>query len=258
MTEAEWLACTEPQKMLTYLCRKRHGREALKRKLTLFACACCRRIWPLFPTEACRDVIQLAEWHADGLATEDECDSARVTAYFSAEDGAVRCSDWYRELSDPERLPGVFAFRAATGLVSPAMTVAEIAGDAAREVANEAVHIQIMGSGPAEANELDIYVNTLAQEQVAQALLLREIFGNPFCPIPFSKAWRTRDVQSIARVVYENPQMPRGTLDPTQLAILADALADAGYDNDFLLSHLREPGPHVCGCWVVDHVLGKE
>jgi hypothetical protein len=41
------------------------------------------------------------------------------------------------------------------------------------------------------------------------------------------------------------------------LPVLADALQDAGCDND-ILDHCRGPSPHVCGCWVVDGVLGKE
>jgi hypothetical protein len=42
------------------------------------------------------------------------------------------------------------------------------------------------------------------------------------------------------------------------MPILADALQDAGCDNEDILDHCRGPGPHVCGCWVVDLVLGKE
>ena len=38
----------------------------------------------------------------------------------------------------------------------------------------------------------------------------------------------------------------------------ADALQDAGCDNDDILDHCRGDGPHVRGCWVVDLVLGKE
>jgi hypothetical protein len=41
------------------------------------------------------------------------------------------------------------------------------------------------------------------------------------------------------------------------LALLADALEDAGCIDADLLGHLREPGPHVLGCWAVDLVLGK-
>ena len=43
-----------------------------------------------------------------------------------------------------------------------------------------------------------------------------------------------------------------------RLPILADALIDAGCDDEQILEHCRAPGPHVRGCWVVDLVLGKE
>ncbi len=40
--------------------------------------------------------------------------------------------------------------------------------------------------------------------------------------------------------------------------LLADALQDAGCDNEDIPDHCRNPGPHVRGCWVVELVLGKE
>jgi hypothetical protein len=42
------------------------------------------------------------------------------------------------------------------------------------------------------------------------------------------------------------------------LPILHDALLDAGCDNRDILDHLRSPGLHVRGCWVLDLLLGKE
>ena len=42
------------------------------------------------------------------------------------------------------------------------------------------------------------------------------------------------------------------------MPILADALEDAGCDNEHLLGHCRGPGPHVRGCWVVDLVLARD
>jgi hypothetical protein len=42
------------------------------------------------------------------------------------------------------------------------------------------------------------------------------------------------------------------------MPILADALQDAGCDNEDILNHCRDPKQvHVRGCWVVDLVLGK-
>ncbi|OWK36188.1 hypothetical protein FRUB_08751 [Fimbriiglobus ruber] len=40
--------------------------------------------------------------------------------------------------------------------------------------------------------------------------------------------------------------------------ILADALQDAGCDNEDILNHLRGDGPHVRGCWALDLLLGKK
>jgi hypothetical protein len=38
---------------------------------------------------------------------------------------------------------------------------------------------------------------------------------------------------------------------------LADALEDAGCTDAAILDHLRDPGPHVRGCFAVDLVRGK-
>jgi hypothetical protein len=47
--------------------------------------------------------------------------------------------------------------------------------------------------------------------------------------------------------------------DFSALPILADALQDAGCDNEYILDFCRAPNAtHVRGCWVVDLVLGTE
>ena len=91
-----------------------------------------------------------------------------------------------------------------------------------------------------------------------KAALLRDIFGNPFCPISIDPAWLTPTVVQLSQTAYEERQMPSGQLDPTRLSVLADALEDAGCDSQEMLSHLRSPGPHVRGCWCIDLLLGKE
>ncbi len=95
--------------------------------------------------------------------------------------------------------------------------------------------MQLVGAGAAEFR---------------QAALLRDIFGNPFRPVAFDPAWRTETVVGIARGIYEDRAFER-------MPILADALQDAGCEHPDILTHCREPGEHVRGCWVVDLVLGK-
>src|SRR5437762_194167 len=67
MDEAEWLACTDPERLLNFL-----GQKVSERKLRLFACACSRRIWHFLPCERCQQAVECAERYADGLAGENE------------------------------------------------------------------------------------------------------------------------------------------------------------------------------------------
>jgi hypothetical protein len=96
----------------------------------------------------------------------------------------------------------------------------------------------------------------------SQAELLRDIFGNPFHPSPFLPSnvlrWNDGTIVRLAEVVYEESDMPGGALDNSRLAILADALLDAGCDDEALIQHCRSEGQHVRGCWAIDLILEKE
>jgi hypothetical protein len=64
-------------------------------------------------------------------------------------------------------------------------------------------------------------------------------------------------VVSLAQAAYDERDLPSGHLDPGRLAVLADALEDAGGSDPDILGHLRGPGPHTRGCWVLDALLRK-
>jgi hypothetical protein len=64
MTESDWDDATDPQPLLQFL--RDIGWES-ERKLRLFCCACCRRVWPALDAGE-REALRVAERHADGEA----------------------------------------------------------------------------------------------------------------------------------------------------------------------------------------------
>jgi hypothetical protein len=84
-----------------------------------------------------------------------------------------------------------------------------------------------------------------------QCRVIREVFGNMNRPAGFSPEWRTDTAITLACQMYESREF-------SAMPILADALQDAGCNDDDILAHCRDPKQvHVRGCWVVDLVLGK-
>ncbi len=213
MTEQEWLACTDPQKMLEYL-----GDKASERKLRLLAVACCRRVWGQLTGPRFREAVERSERFADG---QDEAKELAALA-------APLLKSW--------RMP---ADRAA-GVTASVELNARVAWEATRVASWAAPR------------------HSRADEQLAQALLVREVFGDPFRPVSLDVLWLTPTVQGLGRAAYDDRRLPAGLLDATRLAVLADALEEAGCTNADLLGHLRGPGAHVCGCWALDLLLGKQ
>ena len=86
-------------------------------------------------------------------------------------------------------------------------------------------------------------------EYRALAESVRDVFGNPFRPVEFASAWRTSDAVLLARGIHNENAFD-------QMPILADALQDAGCDNEDVLGHCRDTKQkHVRGCWVIAQLL---
>jgi hypothetical protein len=242
VTEAEWLACTDPRPMLEFL-----GDQAWDRKRRLFALACCRRIWHVIPHECARreqspepfyKALEAVERDADDRETKGEAGKHSLPAgSFALNAFGAAC--------EPE-----------TSLVlwdQPLRTVSTWASAAVAPDTETVLVPWWVGrfpTGPAGPAQL--------AEQAAHCRLLRDIFGNPFRPAALSPAWRAPTVVALAQAAYDNRTLPAGALDTARLTVLADALEEAGCNNADIGSHLRGPGPHVRGCWVVDLVLGKQ
>jgi len=224
MTEAEWLASTELKQMLRFVRGK-----ASDRRLRLFACACCRRVWPQIPERRSREAVEISERFADGKASLEELERAFSAAYHATHTRRVSgcLGTWH-------------ALDAARLAAHPEM----------RGLADGTASAAVM----ARANGEGDFWSEVARQEACQCGLLREVIGNPFHSVGVHPSWlrgHNRFISNLAEVIYEERGFDR-------LPILADALEDAGCDNVDILSHLRGPGPHVRGCWVIDLLLGKE
>ena len=233
MTEAEWLASSDPAAMLRHLEGCIIGGESLggakfSRKLRLFACACCR---------------------LKGRKDE-EVDGMEKNGFPNMEEAEAPITDL--------------------------------------EWATRWTHYSYGSGSPKQHNE--------QPRMEVRAALLRDIFGNPFRPVTATEvkplvarlntsvvhpaSWLTPTVLQLAQAIYDERAFDR-------MPILADALEEAGcYPgrrceecDEFsrqhvwefmichktpsimiggeIIEHLRSPGPHVRGCWVVDLILGR-
>jgi hypothetical protein len=233
MTEAEWLACADPTPMLRFLESK-----VSERKLRLFACACCRRIWHLLSDQKSKIAVEVAERYADRQATLDELKTVSEAAI---------AASWAVQ----DELDGAWPTE-PTCCVLPAAEAAEMS---AYPMPDGKAWGLDCGYGSwnatAEAVAFRDIAEVLKLEQAHQATLLRCIFGNPFRPIAFIPSWFNSKVVSFAQQMYDSR-------DFSAMPILADALQDAGCDNEDVLNHCRGNNVHVRGCFVVDLLLGKE
>jgi hypothetical protein len=245
--------------MLTFL---RAGGRLSERKARLFAAACCRRIWHLLTDERSRRAVETLERYREGLAGAEELAAAAQAAQEVAEDqestgnpcaagaaaNAVQAdlpSDLRgHEEDEGEELPG--------DSISDAQDAAFASAWATGYAIGHARH-------PEES--ADAWFAATNAEEAVQARLLRDILGDPFrSPPPLAPSvfqWHAGTVVRLARAAYEERESPSGYLDPQRLAVLSDALEEAGADPE-LVAHLRGPGPHVRGCHILDLLLAKE
>jgi len=195
--------------------------RASLRKLALLAAGIYRR-WDWLPPQ-CREVVVVIEQCAD--------EHVLAAAVIAATEEVNRTA------SPPLGLPALRALEllqnAAAGELFGLVTAA---CDVERRLNRER-------SQPVRGDDLP------GLAEVAD--VMREVFGNPLRSINFAREWRTSTVVTLARTMYESREY-------SAMPILADAIQDAGCDNDDILNHCRDTTlSHVRGCWVVDLVLDR-
>lgn len=211
MTEAEWLASNKVLTPLMNWLRRRGS----TRRFYLLAAGWVRQVEQALSGKRYQNLVDLVERFADGQAD-------------------------IRELSRAHR-------EADNDLFHRIMQTASLGADAA------AVRAATPDDGwIAAINALKDAgrVGKRAEVGPRQMALLRDIFGNPFRPVPLDPRWLTSSVLDLAAGIYEDRAFER-------MPLLADALMDAGCADEQIINHCRSEGPHVRGCWVVDLILGK-
>jgi hypothetical protein len=234
--EAEWLAAVVPHPMLSHL----RGRVS-DRKQRLLVCACARRLWQMVPDPRGLELLEAAERYADAEISRDDLlralDAAGPWAF--CESGIDQLSYLRSLLCRPLIDPPEMAWKGTCDLLEFTLNFTAFLVDRLRR------RRSVEGSVPRKAWE---------EEARAQADLLREIVGNPFRPCPPPPAallrWQDRLVPRLAQSVYGGRRW-------RQLPVLADALLDAGCEDDALIDHCRGDAAHVRGCWAVDVLLGR-
>jgi hypothetical protein len=160
VTEAEWLESADVVGMLKSL-----GGKTTDRKLRLFGCACCRRVWDSLVEECFRHAVEVAEQFADGLANKRDLATARKVCGAALERNGL------------------------AGVSGRAYCALGSAWSATRMPAWTAAIYPL-------------WVFTGNTERAAQAALLHEVFGNPYRPVAINADWLTPDVVSRAEAIY--------------------------------------------------------
>jgi hypothetical protein len=224
VTEAEWFAGTTPQPMVRFLLDR-----TADRKLRLLACALYRARWPAPADPRCEKAVAAAEAFADGRTTLARMEAAGRAAGAAA---AVRNADLlYADTSDRP------AWRAARALL------AEV--DAAQQTTQRRAQDAVWRLSALAVKGVS------AARRAAGCEVVRDVVGNPFRPVAFDPSWRSSAVLDLARHIDTGRAF-------VLMPVLADALADAGCDDEVLLGHARGGGGHWKGCWLLDGLLDHE
>jgi hypothetical protein len=285
MDEEQWFAKDYPEFLLGDL---RDSEMLSERKARLFGVACSRRIWHLLTDERSRRAVEVAERFTEGAATAEELREALDPAWQAYHD-SEQARDASLRQGRPETVDAAYrnaqAARAVAFLLSGFFRFVSdsaphaMAAAAARLVLVEERHRVPRRKGPGRVKSVlppvsetvfaarcavggrEVFKLFDMAEPAAQQALLRDLCGPlPFRPVtiePAWLAWNAGTVRRLAEAAYHERSLPEGTLSNGRLAVLADALEEAGCADADLLGHLRGPGPRVLGCWCVDLLLGK-
>lgn len=251
MTRAEWFAITNPDVLLRVVHPHWFASfgEAESRlnydvdgRLRLFGCAAARMCWDFLPTDA-QSAVLISERYAKSEANNADLWAAAVRILDGASGShqlAVNAAGWasgtrqHRVYGEPNRYDPWEAGRCA-----------------ARALATKAVGPAPPGHTRKTSAWHRAWTAVYDEARVTQSHFVRDLFPPPDYSLQFDPEWLTTTAVALAKQIED-------TGDYSVVPILADALQDAGCNDETLLQCCRVPGNvHVRGNWVVDLVLGR-
>ncbi len=290
MDEQRWLTSDNPSEMMAYVQDK-----VSPRRLRLFACACCRMVWHLLTDERSRRAVEVAERYADKQATEKERREADNAATFAGTEVLVASASWAAAWVASDRLinSGWPVLLETTGEpATQSALIRSIVGNPFSPVVlprqrrkcercngkrytprDKDVSWSYGSLTPAERQRCGLCCGSgevpgdcpwLTPTVLALATAAYEDNGGKVCVPCDGKGEWVEEFQPGASYrrkcnhCHNSGRVGVGTLDNDRLAVLCDALEEAGCDDAAIIEHLRSPGPHVRGCWALDLLLNKE
>jgi hypothetical protein len=164
MTEKDYMACNEPTKLIECV-----HKLTSPRKLRLFACAHCRHLWDLLSEDCFRAAVEVAERHADGLASNKDLSIAKKESGIALERNGLK------------------------GVIGRSYSALGAAWSTTRDAATAAIY--------------PTWVFTEDDDKKRQRALCLDIFGNPFRPSIVDRgwlAWNDGTVPKIAQAIYDD------------------------------------------------------
>jgi len=236
MTETDWqTTATGAYDMLRYI-RTRTS----SRKLQLLMGAACRLALDHLPAERVLPILSGVELYAEGLAPLETFRQAEFAAQTLERETVQDASP---------RWAAIQALRSA---------VSSPLDDALNRTIGwvEAVAARDAGEGLARA------ARVVRHRQICD--LFREVIGNPFAARMAVPTWMQSPERSTPGWLIRVSEAARNLATALhrdqaydRFPILADSLEEEGCIDEELLLHMRQPQPHVRGCWALDLILGK-
>jgi hypothetical protein len=239
MTEADWLACENPLTALTFIAAR-----VPDRKLRLFLCASCARLLDGAPPHR-----RLFRGYYPGSFQKLERALSVVEQFAGGFVGSDALAGARRDAEDSVYVPSSIDYGGESGLDYESAAV--VAAAVEHPVPEDVITASWRAIDSQSARTHEGEGSRRPENARWQAMIFRDVLGNPFRRIIFSSAWQTETVLSLAQQIYASRHFDR-------MPILADALEDAGCTNVDVLQHCRQPGEHVRGCWAVDLILEKQ